>query len=95
MDGGRREGTWLNGKKGGSSGGLLSGADSGMEQSETDVFVAVLEGIQHRGGRRQRAETHFCVHPSKSRQNRNFFMAGSFTAEANKAKPDGERLCQL
>lgn len=66
-----------------------------MEQSETDVFVSLLEGIQRRGGRRQRAETHFCVHPSKSRHNRNFFMAGSCTAEANKAKPDGERLRQL
>lgn len=71
--GGSREGTWLNGKKRGSGDGLLSsGEDGGMEQSETDVFVAVLEGIQHRGGRRQRAGTHFCVHPSKSRQNRNF-----------------------
>lgn len=73
MDGGGEEGrgTWLNGKKGG--GGLLSGGeDGGMEWSETDVFVAVLEEIQHRGGRRQRAEAHFCVHPSKSRQNRNF-----------------------
>lgn len=64
---GEGEGTWLNGKKGGSSGGPLSGGeDGGMERSETDVFVVVLEGIQHRGGRRQRAETHFCVHPSKS-----------------------------
>lgn len=92
-------GTWLNGKTRGGSGGLLSGGgggeDGGMERSETDVFVSVLEGIQRRGGRRQRAETHFCVHPSKSRQNRNFFMAGSCTAEANKAKPDGERLRQL
>lgn len=68
-------GVWLNGKTRGGSGGLLSGGgseDGGVEQSETDVFVSVLEGIQHRGGRRQRAETHFCVHPSKSRQNRNF-----------------------
>lgn len=71
------------------------GEDGGMERSETDVSVSVLEGIQHRGGRRQRAETHFCVHPLKSRRNRKFFMAGSCTAEGNKAKPDGERLRQL
>lgn len=81
----------LNGNTREDSGSLLNdGCEDGrISRTETDVFVSVLEQIQYRVGRRQRAETHFCVPLQKSRQNRNF-MTGNCTTKSHKTKPDSE-----
>lgn len=91
-------GTWLNGKTRGGSGGLLSGGgeDGGMERSETDVFVSGSgrDSASWRSKTKSR-DTLLCSPFEIPTKPQFFFMAGSCTAEANKAKPDGERLRQL